>query len=212
MDNLLKQRLVGAIVLVALGVIFIPMLLEGPNRTLVPEMDEMPEPETLAPELPLELFLPAETPQPPQRAIVTEPADTDTSTTPVDEAPQEPPEPAAAAATPAPVSAPPPAAAPAKPPPAAKPGATPATTPAAGKAADSWVVQVVSLSSKANALALRDKLRKGGFATQVEQVRIDGKTHYRVRVGPFLERADADRAREQIAQRFAQNGRVMSAR
>ncbi len=65
-------------------------------------------------------------------------------------------------------------------------------------------------SNKGNALALRDKLRKGGFATQVEQVRVDGKTHYRVRVGPFLEQAEADRVRQQIADRFAQNGRVMS--
>jgi len=205
MDNLLKQRLVGAIVLVALGVIFIPMLLEGPNRTLVPEMDEMPEPETLAPELPLEPFLPAEAPQPPQRAIVAEPAGAGT----VDEVPQKSPEPATPAGTPAPVPA---AAEPLKPPVAEKPDTRPAAAPVPDRAADSWVVQVVSLSSKANALALREKLRKGGFATQVEQVRIDGKTHYRVRVGPFLERADADRAREQIAQRFAQNGRVMSAR
>jgi len=209
MDNLLKQRLVGAVVLVALGVIFIPMLLEGPNRTLVPDMDEMPEPETLAPELPLEPFPPAEAPQPPQRAIVTEPAGTATSAGSADEAPQTPPEPV----TPPPVPAlPQPAAEPVKPPVAEKPDTRPAAAPVPDKAADSWVVQVVSLSSKANALALRDKLRKGGFATQVEQVRIDGKTHYRVRVGPFLERADADRAREQIAQRFAQNGRVMSAR
>ena len=39
MDSVLKQRLVGAVVLVALGVIFIPMLLEGPDDTLVPELD-----------------------------------------------------------------------------------------------------------------------------------------------------------------------------
>jgi len=42
MDFLLKQRLIGAIVLVALGVIFIPLLLEGPNKELVPEMEPLP--------------------------------------------------------------------------------------------------------------------------------------------------------------------------
>ncbi|HHJ14232.1 MAG TPA: hypothetical protein ENJ79_07625, partial [Gammaproteobacteria bacterium] len=54
MDTLLKQRLVGAIVLVALAVIFIPMLLEGPGPTLVPDMEDLPEPERLERELSLE--------------------------------------------------------------------------------------------------------------------------------------------------------------
>ena len=200
MDVHLKQRLTGAIVLVALGVIFIPMLLEGPNRTLVPEMDEMPEPEILAPELPLEPFPPVREPEPAQRAIVTEPTGAEVT----DEPPPEQPAQDAKASAPAPavVKPPKPAPAPAE--------SVPATKPASQPLKGSWVVQVVSLSSKSNALALRDRLRKGGFATQVEQVRVDGKTRYRVRVGPFLERAEADRARQQVAERFEQNGRVMS--
>jgi len=197
MDNLLKQRLVGAIVLVALGVIFIPMLLEGPNRTLVPEMDEMPAPETLAPELPLKPFPPAAEPKPAQRAVLTDAtADAPQPPSPGPAAPE--PDPAskpASASTPAPVVT-------------AVPGTTKKTVPAA--AGDSWVVQVVSLSNRANALALRDRLRKGGFATQVEQVLVGGETRYRVRVGPFLARDEAERVRAQIAERFAQNGRVMS--
>lgn len=193
MDVHLKQRLVGAIVLVALGVIFIPMLLEGPNRTLVPEMDEIPEPEILAPELPLEPFPPVREPEPAERAIVTEPTGTEATQKSAPEQPA----PATKESAPAPAVVTPPKPAPVK---------KPASQPLKG----SWVVQVVSLSNKANALALRDKLRKGGFATQVEQVRVDGKTRYRVRVGPFLERAEADRARKQVAERFEQNGRVMS--
>jgi DedD protein len=200
MDILLKQRLVGAIVLVALGVIFIPMLLEGPNRTLVPEMDEMPEPETLAPELPLEPFPPVREPAPAERAVVMEPSGA--TVTQEAQPPEQPPQPPEAEPAPAVVAPPKPVAAPVTPTAAEKPVTRPIK--------DSWVVQVVSLSNKANALALRDKLRNGGFATQVEQVRVDGKTRYRVRVGPFLERAEADRVRQQIAERFDQNGRVMS--
>ena len=56
MDFVLKQRLVGAVVLVALGVIFIPMLLEGPDDTLVPELDELPELVDPAPSRPLDAF------------------------------------------------------------------------------------------------------------------------------------------------------------
>jgi len=197
----LKQRLVGAIVLVALGVIFIPMLLEGPNRTLVPEMDEMPTPEALAPELPLKPFPPAAEPVEAQRAVVTDATG--------EKAPEKP-----APSTP---SSQPPAAKPAPPPAAAspKPARAPETpvlgeSPATTRPKDSWVVQVVSLSNKANALALRDRLRKGGFATQVERVTVGGKTRYRVRVGPFLQRTEAERVRKQIAGHFSQNGRVMS--
>ena len=71
MDVLLKQRLVGAIVLVALGVIFVPMILEGPNRTLVPEMEAFPEPEDQVTSLPLEAFpAPDAIPAEPDTSIV----------------------------------------------------------------------------------------------------------------------------------------------
>jgi len=198
MDVLLKQRLVGAIVLVALGVIFIPILLEGPNQTLVPEMDGIPTPETHAPELPLKPFPPVGELEQAERAVVT---DATAEGTPDAIQPPETRKPLEVESTPAPVVVTPPK--PLKPPVKAE---KPATIVPAG----SWVVQVVSLSNKANALALRDKLRKGSFSTQIEQVRVDGKTHFRVRVGPFLERTEADLARRQIADRFEQNGRVMS--
>ncbi|VAW74966.1 hypothetical protein MNBD_GAMMA15-816 [hydrothermal vent metagenome] len=200
MDDTLKQRLVGAIVLVALGVIFIPILLEGPNQTLVPEMDDMPTPETHAPELPLKPFPPIQEPVQAERAVITDATAAETVDKPGPVVPKKPEKPAQAKTAPAPVVAPP------------KPAEEPVKVgkPATVVPAGSWIVQVVSLSNKANALALRDKLRKGSFATQVEQVRVDGKTRYRVRVGPFLKRMEADQVRKQIAERFEQNGRVMS--
>ena len=39
MDAALKQRMVGALVLIALAVIFIPMVLEGPPADSVESMD-----------------------------------------------------------------------------------------------------------------------------------------------------------------------------
>lgn len=223
MDSVLKQRLVGAVVLVALGVIFIPMLLEGPNDTLVPELDQLPELVDPAPSRPLDAF----------PTMDTLPVSPDTSVLAADTAP-EPLEPAPEREAPAPELQPAPAPAPqpdqaAKPPvevaepaqpvsskadaePAQAPASPPPSSPGTPKsgALGSWVLQVGSFSSQPSALALRDKLRDGGFTTQVEKVRVKGKTYYRVRVGPFLERHEAEQSLKQVAKKFKLSGRVLS--
>ena len=215
MDFVLKQRLVGAVVLVALGVIFIPMLLEGPDDTLVPELDELPELVDPAPSRPLDAF----------PTMDTLPASPDTSVLAADAAPDSEPRPEPEP-LPEPEAAPEPEAEPevqaapgaaqsrAQPSPAAEPAPpepppAPAAEPAAGPLG-SWVVQVGSFSNESNAVGLRDKLRQGGFTTQVEKVRVSGKTHYRVRVGPFLERDEAEQKRNQLADKFKLSGRVLS--
>ena len=96
MDFLLKQRLVGAVVLVALGVILIPMLLEGPDRTPVPEMEALPEPVGQPLSKPLGAFpAPEEIPLMPDPAVVL-----------ADPQPEEPPAPAAPAANAQPAASP----------------------------------------------------------------------------------------------------------
>jgi len=72
------------------------------------------------------------------------------------------------------------------------------------------VVQAGSFSSEQNALRLRDKLREADFVTQVEKAWVGGKSHYRVRVGPFLERTDAEKSRKQLLDKFTIKGRVLS--
>ena len=220
MDSVLKQRLVGAVVLVALGVIFIPMLLEGPDDTLVPELDELPELVDPGPSRPLEAF-------PTMDSL---PASPDTSVLAADAAP----EPEAPAPEPEslpevepdlaaepPIEAPTPEEAVEAQPPAGSeqalsaaqpPASPPESPPTEAKAGllGSWVVQVGSFSNQQNAVALRDKLRKGGFTTQVEKVRVEGKTHYRVRVGPFLERGEAEQSLKQLGEKFELGGRVLS--
>jgi len=188
MDVLLKQRLVGAIVLVALGVIFVPMILESPNRTLVPEMEALPEPEDQVISAPLESFpAPDAIPAEPDTAIIL----TDPQPAAMSEAPAEPAQPIA---EPEPVVAEP----------------EPETRPAKSEPLGSWVVQMGSFSSEQNALRRRDKLRKNGFTAQVEKARIEGKSLFRVRVGPFLERADAEQSRKQMQDKLALEGRVFS--
>jgi DedD protein len=67
-----------------------------------------------------------------------------------------------------------------------------------------------SFSSEQNALRLRDRLRKAGFVTQVEKVLVNGKTLFRVRVGPYLERAEADGDQKKLAETFDLKGRVLA--
>jgi DedD protein len=57
----------------------------------------------------------------------------------------------------------------------------------------SWVIQVASLRTPEAAGELEAKLRKAGFSAFVEQAEVRGKQYYRVRVGPEVDRANAER-------------------
>jgi DedD protein len=194
MDFLLKQRLVGASVLVALGVIFIPLLLEGPEQTLVPKMEALPEPVDQQLSKPLNAFPALDAiPEEPEEFIVL--SDPEPEPEPANEPkPEEPSDPAPPVSQPEPLSPPP---APEEK--ALKPGPL-----------GSWVVQAGSFTSEQNALRLRDKLRGASFVTQVEKARVGGKSHYRVRVGPFMARTDAEKSLKQLLDKFTIKGRVLS--
>jgi cell division septation protein DedD len=96
------------------------------------------------------------------------------------------------------VEVPKPVAAPAKPIEAPKPAATNV----------GFAVQVGAFTQPADANALRDKLRAGGFSAFVEQVKTDKGTLSRVRVGPVANRADADQLKAQVAAKVGINGMV----
>lgn len=94
--------------------------------------------------------------------------------------------------------------------PAAKPATTTtvatATTPAASNVG--FAVQLGAFANAADANALRDKVRAGGFSAFVEQVRTDKGALNRVRVGPVASRADAEKLKSQVAAKFGINGMV----
>jgi cell division septation protein DedD len=71
-----------------------------------------------------------------------------------------------------------------------------------------FAVQLGAFSQPADANALRDKLRAGGFSAFVEQVKTDKGTLSRVRVGPVASRADADKLKAQVAAKVGINGMV----
>jgi DedD protein len=73
-----------------------------------------------------------------------------------------------------------------------------------------WVVQLGSFSTKVNADKLNLNLRKAGFPAFVEPLSKKGKTSYRVRVGPEILRADADTLLKKIKEKMKLDGIVLS--
>ncbi|UVM54436.1 SPOR domain-containing protein [Pseudomonas sp. B21-012] len=201
LDKVVKQRMVGALVLVALAVIFLPMLFsrEDEMRQVRVEAPEAPA----APTLPQVQVEPVQVPEP--QVLPEEPLIVEQATAPV-QAPSTPIAPAPAATplpTPAP-AAPAVAAKPATPAPAkveAKPAATvaAATKPAAGKIDAnglpvSWSIQMASLANRASADNLQKTLRSQGYNAYIRSA--EGMN--RVYVGPLIERAEAERLRDVI--------------
>lgn len=95
---------------------------------------------------------------------------------------------------PPPTAAPPPSAAP--PPPATPPRL--AGTPAQ----EGFIVQVFSSLDQAQARKVRGQLSAGGFTAFIAPLEKDGQTMYRVRIGPYPERAQAERAARDVKAKF----------
>ena len=74
-----------------------------------------------------------------------------------------------------------------------------------------WVVQVAVLSNQGKADDLVARLKLEGLAAYRETIERGGKSMYRVRVGPFIEREEAVRVDQLIGQRHSIDGLVMSA-
>jgi len=91
-------------------------------------------------------------------------------------------------------------------------GGPAATLPASSAPAKAggWAVQLAAMSTQADAVALRDKLRANGFDGFVDSVQAGGKRLWRVRAGPQTQRADAQRLHDQIKSRLGIDGNVVS--
>ncbi|WP_068830134.1 SPOR domain-containing protein [Pseudomonas sp. BMS12] len=177
LDKGLKQRIVGALVLVALAVIFLPMLFsrEDELRQVVVDAPAMPD-KPLIPEVELE---PVQVPEPVAEDEVP----------PVEPVPQSPSDPIPVPAQPSAEQQPQVAAQAA---PAEKSVQKPASGLDANNLPVSWSVQLASLSSRAGAEKLQQTLRSGGYNAYIRT--FDGMN--RVFVGPVIERAEADRLRD----------------
>ncbi len=88
------------------------------------------------------------------------------------------------------------------------PVAKPVEAPKPAASSVGFAVQLGAFSQAADANALRDKLRAGGFSAFVEQVNTDKGSLNRVRVGPVASRADADRLKAQVSAKVGVDGMV----
>ncbi len=203
MDRALKERIIGAVVLVVLAVLVVPVFLDGPpdsgemiservplpgqaeqkSQTIVLDRDRKdPVPSSAGQDSRDE----PPTPQPQVVARQQEPK-------------QEPgPKPAATRPAPQPVVETPVQEAPAA---AKKPAPKTETAPAS--TTGMFAVQLGSFSSQENAERQAAELRKQGFAAFISQVSTSNGRMHRVRIGPQKDRAAA----EAMAAKLQQAGR-----
>lgn len=208
MNDILKQRLVGALILVALGVIFWPIIFVEPqsdgnieNLRIPPrpDVDTTPiaAPDTSgmrgSPDAPLDAPEDSEPlvdddlgwSEPPTVA-----ATLATESSGVEEAREAASEEAAAGRAPPP-----------------EPGETRQEAPEqpaldAQGVPIAWMLQVASVSSQDKAEALRQRLEAMGEKAWVDPVSVSGRTMYRVNVGPKFERARLDALRPEVDTEF----------
>jgi DedD protein len=221
MDQGLKERLVGAAVLVAIAVWLIPWVLDGTGTSVEPTASslQLPAAEEPMPMRTQTLRLgdeeassePAPTAAPvaqvaaaPESAGAQAQAQADTDTATDHEAP-------AAETT---VAAVVPEAERPRPTPPAESRAAPSPpkpSTAAPAASGDWTVQLGVFSDEANARRLAQRAGTFGHKAEVSSYRNQGKTMYRVRVGPQATRAAAD-ATASALRAHGVEARVMSAR
>ncbi len=196
-----KQRVIGAAVLLALGLIIVPTLLDFSRDEQVDMkgVEIPPGPDAMRMEiLPLEQWSQKVEPGiEAQQQSAAEAAVVESS---------EPPAPVPDEVDVS-VSAPPPS--------EVKPAApAPATKPAIAKTevaavAEGWVLQVASLTVEAKANALREQLRKAGYPVFIERGKSGDSVIYRVKAGPVTSRAAADELKMQVKQKTRLDGLVM---
>jgi DedD protein len=219
-DTSLKQRLVGAALLIALAVIFIPMFFDDASREkpVTLDMDVPPKPKYTSqnqPATPVQVQEPASKGQPATPVQVQEPAAQNPSTPPVQaQEPDSKDAPADEIAMVKPAAKPPiderqapdKLAAPGTVLPPKLPGEFSSPRPKLIE----WAVQVGSFSERENAATLRDDLRSSGFAAFEEKAVSEGEQVFRVMVGPEKERKRAEALRARLRNQEDLDGIVVS--
>ena len=193
MERALKERIIGAVVLVVFVVLVVPIFLDGP-----PE-----DGETISERV----MLPGQEDQKSQTVVLDRnrtqpvPAATTSAAAPVRQVPaqQEPVQEEAVREEPKPDVVP------------DKPVEEPAPKPAPQPAASTtgmWAVQLGSFSNKENAEKLAANLRKQGYAAFLSQLTTENGQLHRVRIGPQKDRESAEEMAKRLA-KVGQKGQVV---
>ena len=195
----MKQRLLGAIVLIALAVIFVPMLLSGPAPKQTSETVNLAIPP--APDREFQnRVLPVDQTQDAAKATAAPPVTTSQTLATVETPPRP-------AEIPQPTTAVPAAPAPANdtaktetPAPTAKTESKSGDSEPSHSAVGRFYVHLGIYAATKNADDLVAALKQGGFPAFAEASDYQGKPAERVRVGPYEDRAAAEAARLRIKQ------------
>ena len=195
MERALKERIIGAVVLVVFAVLVVPIFLDGPpadgeivtERVLLPGQEDQktqtvvldrdrtdPVPAASAPvQAKPEPVVPEPVREEPKPAVVKQQPEQEKAPETQEE----------------------------------KPAARPAPTPAASTTG-MWAVQLGSFSNKDNAEKLAADLRKQGYAAFLSQLSTDKGQLHRVRIGPQKDRASAEAMAARLA-KVGHNGQVV---
>lgn len=228
MEQRLKERLIGAAVLIVAALVFVPMLIDDARKpaaiaeTNIPakpatEFDSrlvpMPDPDEIVPQAP--------EPEPEEMVVADLPAvavaqgPAPQAAPPIVESPAEPAAAPEAASAPAAASAPtagaPEAVAPAaSAPEAVAPAASDAPADKAGEAAPApvkvvagWAVQTGVFAARVNAEKMNAKLRSAGYPSYIEKIERKDRALYRVRIGPEVLRSEAVKLRAAVMEKMS---------
>jgi DedD protein len=219
MDSRAKQRLTGAVILVAVFVLFVPELLTGPGKNVPAETPAEEGLRRYTIDLDTQAKPVEEVPSPGEPTVALPPVDNPMQAAPALAAPgesaapepEQPPAPAAvpaetrqvAAATAQPAAQPPP-----RPTTSAPRPDTARNTPAPPPEKGSFAVQLGSFGSRDNADRLVRDMTAKGFAAFVAPITSNGRELYRVRVGPTRDRPQAEALAAQL-RRIGQTGSIV---
>lgn len=87
-----------------------------------------------------------------------------------------------------------------------------ATKPSATTGNRGWMVQIGTFSNDANVKRLRAALKKNGFLVDLQDVELKGQKAVRVRVGPFQQKRVALKAQSRIEKELGLKGVVLAQR
>lgn len=201
MEPALKQRLLGAAVLIALAVIFVPMFFPGPASEDQPESMSLEIPEEPAGPVKTRVFeldIPAEGESAAAPSAAGQPSTRPVSPPPLDQRQAEAEPQAEPEAEPRPAQAPPQAE------PQATDSASDSTTAAGTAAVTRFAVSLGVFANAANAEARLAQAKLLGYPAQLKAMQVNGESAQGVRVGPFDTRAEAEAARLRLDGKMAQ--------
>ena len=199
MDKALKERIIGAIVLVLFVVLVVPVFLDGPSNSGEVISEQVPLPGQSGEEQQT-IVLNRDRSQPVPTASSNKPA----AVEPESAAQQQPKAEAPASTAPAPQAAVEKEPAPAQ----EKPAVVAAVVAEPSSSTGMWAVQLGSFGNKENADKLAADLKKIGFAAFRSQLHTNSGELFRVRVGPQKDRESAEAVAVQLA-KAGQKGQVV---